>query len=515
MDKGAQLNKGNQHRLLLEETGRRILDAVRTQLYLGMPFMGQALGSLGFVMDLSTTHVGTDAVNILFNPHYLMQTYLEFPFQLNRVYMHLLMHCLFRHMFAAEGCRDAELWDLCCDIAAESVVDSIESDAVARTVTDRRAEIYRELQEEVKVLTAPRLYRYFTSRPRDYVKEELLQKEFYMDDHSFWERLRETPPVPAPSSGRAGGEGGSREKPQENSGDRENPQENDGGRENPQGDGGNQESPRENSGEEKNAQEPAQIQKNPAEDLAYMSREQAEKLDKDWEKNARKVRAALEGEEKKAGKERGHLDRILRYELRQGADYRKWLSKFKVLREEAGIDMDSFDYGFYNFGMQMYGNMPLIEENEFREARKIEELVIAIDTSASCQDRLVREFLNDTATILLTGDHFFSRVCIHVILCDDQVQGDTLITDVEQMRRFADGFNLRGGYGTDFRPVFRYVEELQARGELKNLKGLLYFTDGYGIYPKKPTPYDTAFVFRSEDDFSDAEVPVWAAKLYL
>ena len=110
MDKGAQLNKGNQHRLLLEETGRRILDAVRTQLYLGMPFMGQALGSLGFVMDLSTTHVGTDAVNILFNPHYLMQTYLEFPFQLNRVYMHLLMHCLFRHMVAAEGSRDAELF---------------------------------------------------------------------------------------------------------------------------------------------------------------------------------------------------------------------------------------------------------------------------------------------------------------------------------------------------------------------------------------------------------------------
>lgn len=33
------------------------------------------------------------------------------------------------------------------------------------------------------------------------------------------------------------------------------------------------------------------------------------------------------------------------------------------------------------------------------------------------------------------------------------------------------------------------------RGEFHRLKGLLYFTDGEGIYPVKRPVYDTAFVF--------------------
>ena len=64
-------------RIELEETGNKILNAVRTELYLSMRFMGPALGSLGFRMDLSTRTVGTDAAFIRFNPTYLLHTYFE------------------------------------------------------------------------------------------------------------------------------------------------------------------------------------------------------------------------------------------------------------------------------------------------------------------------------------------------------------------------------------------------------------------------------------------------------
>lgn len=47
-----------------------------------------------------------------------------------------------------------------------------------------------------------------------------------------------------------------------------------------------------------------------------------------------------------------------------------------------------------------------------------------------------------------------------------------------------------------------------------NLKGLLYFTDGKGIYPAKKPPYETAFVFMKED-YEDTQVPSWAMKLIL
>ena len=50
--------------------------------------------------------------------------------------------------------------------------------------------------------------------------------------------------------------------------------------------------------------------------------------------------------------------------------------------------------------------------------------------------------------------------------------------------------------------------------ELKNLRALIYFTDGYGIYPAKMPPYETAFVFMKED-YQDIDVPPWAIRLIL
>ena len=68
--------------------------------------------------------------------------------------------------------------------------------------------------------------------------------------------------------------------------------------------------------------------------------------------------------------------------------------------------------------------------------------------------------------------------------------------------------------GTDFRPVFRYVNQLKKDKELTNLKGLIYFTDGDGVFPNKKPDYDVAFVF-VDDDFNNTSVPAWAIKLVL
>ena len=91
----------SQTREKLEQMGFRILDAVRTELLLSMRFMAPALNSLGFKMDLATSSAGTDAAYIRFNPGFLLQVYVERPRRMNRMYVHMLMHCLFRHMFSA------------------------------------------------------------------------------------------------------------------------------------------------------------------------------------------------------------------------------------------------------------------------------------------------------------------------------------------------------------------------------------------------------------------------------
>ena len=81
-------------------------------------------------------------------------------------------------------------------------------------------------------------------------------------------------------------------------------------------------------------------------------------------------------------------------------DYRKFLKRFAVPREEVELDTESFDYIFYNLGMERYGNTPLIEPLEYKEVNRLEELVIAIDTSSSCSSETVRGFLGETYRIL-------------------------------------------------------------------------------------------------------------------
>ena len=46
------------------------------------------------------------------------------------------------------------------------------------------------------------------------------------------------------------------------------------------------------------------------------------------------------------------------------------------------------------------------------------------------------------------------------------------------------------------------------------MKGLLYFTDGYGDFPLKKQPYETAFIFL-ENAPRRNDVPSWAMKVVL
>ena len=68
--------------------------------------------------------------------------------------------------------------------------------------------------------------------------------------------------------------------------------------------------------------------------------------------------------------------------------------------------------------------------------------------------------------------------------------------------------------GTDFRPAFEYVNTLKVTGQLNGLKGLIYFTDGKGIYPVAAPTYDVAFVFIKER-FSEEDFPAWAMRVVL
>jgi predicted metal-dependent peptidase len=109
---------------------------------------------------------------------------------------------------------------------------------------------------------------------------------------------------------------------------------------------------------------------------------------------------------------------------------------------------------------------------------------------------------------------FFTAINIHIVMCDSKVESDTVIKNQSDLKAFKDNVEIKGFGATDFRPVFEYVDELREKKELKDLKGLIYFTDGIGIYPERCPDYDVMFVFNGINEMRP-KLPGWAIEVIL
>ena len=228
----------------------------------------------------------------------------------------------------------------------------------------------------------------------------------------------------------------------------------------------------------------------------------------DWERIARRISAELKSFSKDVkGKEAIIIN--LNEGTRKIYDYDDVIKRFAVMSEEIKVSPDEFDYVYYMYGLANYKNMPLIEPLEYTDEKKIREFVIAVDTSASVKGKLVKGFLERTYDLLMSSSSFSEKMNVRIIQCDSAVTCDVAIKDKREIAEIAENLQVKGFGATDFRPVFEYVADLIDNREFTNLKGLIYFTDGYGIYPQNPPGYDCMFVFEGEDDYRPP-APGWA-----
>ncbi len=249
------------------------------------------------------------------------------------------------------------------------------------------------------------------------------------------------------------------------------------------------------------------------EHIYWDRREELELSQAEWRRISERIKADL----KSFSRDRNNAESIeqnLKEATRERYDYTDFLRKFMVMGETVQVNDDEFDYIYYTYGLQTYGNLPLVEPLEYKDSNKIRDFVIALDTSASCRGEIVQAFLQKTYNILQNGENFFTKINVHILQCDSEVRQDTKITGREAFDDFLAHGKLTGFGSTDFRPVFDYVEKLREKQEFDNLKGLLYFTDGYGIYPERMPDYDVAFVFLHEDE-NAPKVPPWAIRIVL
>lgn len=231
-----------------------------------------------------------------------------------------------------------------------------------------------------------------------------------------------------------------------------------------------------------------------------------------WKRAARKLAENYGTGGLRRGQNRGGKKETLSEIEKRAYNYRSFLKQFTVTREEMELDLDSFDPVAYHYGLEHYGSLPFIEPPETREGNRLEELVIAIDTSGSCKKEIVAKFLGETRSILEEKENFFSRWNVCLIQCDSFVQDVTMIHSPKEWEAYRETITIKGRGGTDFRPVFQKVEELRKQHVFRNLKALIYFTDGDGIYPEQKPDYETAFVFVRQTEKMNL-VPKWAKKL--
>ena len=450
---------------------REVLDLARSTLLVHLRFLDLALSRFTPVSYPGT--LATDGQKLFYDVYYLLNAYRQEQNRPVRDYLHMVLHCVFHHLFTGPGI-DRRCWDLACDIAVEAAIRDLDLPCAACRRDRTQEETLAALAEQVHPLTAEKLYRHLLDQNLRPDQIAQLRQPFLADDHRAWY-------LPVKGGSSAGGEG--QEPPPE------------GGipARDKQGRGGSS---------ARRKQDPPS------------GTEERKELEKAWKEISRRIQVDLETASRRHGLDAGSLVQSLRPVTREHYDYADFLRRYMSLGEVVQVNNDEFDYIFYTYGLSLYGNMPLVEPLEYKEVRRIREFVVAIDTSGSVSGDLVQRFVTKTYNILRQQENFFTKINLHIIQCDAQIQEDAHITCQRDFEDYLAHMELHGFGGTDFRPVFQYVDQLIRDGAFTNLRGMIYFTDGAGIFPERKPDYDAAFVF-VDDDGNSPEVPVWAIKLVL
>ena len=427
-----------------------ILQLARASLLLHLRFMEGALCRLDFT-PLPKGTIRTDGRRFSYAPTHVLMRYKQERANPARDYLHCVLHCVFRHMYLHTSV-EKQWWSLACDMVVEDLIASLRLRAASVGREAEQQAALAAFREQVRPFTAEKLYRYFLDHPLSEEERARLEALFLADDHSAWFASDDN-------------------KDKQSDPDGESPE-------------------------------------IPEPNAPPMESEQ------DWRDVADSIEEDLETLSREAGDTTEGLRKALKRLNRERRDYAAFLKKFAVRGEVMRLDPAEFDYIYYTYGLRLYGNLPLIEPLEYREDLRIRSFVVAVDTSASVSEELVHAFLQKTFNILKASESFFSRVDIRILQCDTQIQDEVRVGSRRDLDAALKDLTLKGFGGTDFRPVFDYVERQRRMGELKQLKGLLYFTDGCGTYPQCGPDYDTAFVFL-ENEGNQYDVPPWAIKLTL
>lgn len=112
-----------QRRQRQDELAREVLTLSRNTLLVDLRFLDMALSQFKLV-PIDTSTPMTDGKHFFYHPRHVLETYIsgkEIPV---RDYLHIVLHCVFQHMYIAPTLK-RPYWDLACDIAVENVITEL------------------------------------------------------------------------------------------------------------------------------------------------------------------------------------------------------------------------------------------------------------------------------------------------------------------------------------------------------------------------------------------------------
>ena len=236
-------------------------------------------------------------------------------------------------------------------------------------------------------------------------------------------------------------------------------------------------------------------------------------------------RSVTDGEKRVPGNDSNGDEKEFNADRKAQLDYTEVLRRFLKVREVNREDPESMDKAMYSLGLQMYGNIPLIEPEEESEYKCLGTVVVAIDTSGSCWGEPLEQFLAETKAVFRgLGNIRFDRFVI--LQCDEEIWRED---SYRSAREFPDlnkeKIECCGNGGTSFIPVFDRISEMQEKGE--RVECLIYLSDAMGEFPEnRPKNYETFFVIPKmiyededeeleEDSYLDQMIPKWVHRLEL
>ena len=120
----------------LDQLAQDVLRLSRNTLLVNLRFLDAALSQ--FTYRPAPGLLATDGQRIYYDARALLQGYRQEKERPVRDYLHMVLHCVFRHNFV-DTLVNLDCWDLACYMAVEAIISELDLRAAAASRQSRQA----------------------------------------------------------------------------------------------------------------------------------------------------------------------------------------------------------------------------------------------------------------------------------------------------------------------------------------------------------------------------------------